>query len=1378
MVKSKLIVPIAIICALMGICSTQSASAWIGTGTGGSGGGGSSYGGGWASCNSWSMWSYQIECAGASWAFYEATAATDHDVVFPWAREVPQIGLGDAAKIPSECSRYDGKTGFWHYGPNNLGGVYMSYNGSDLYAGDGWVGHWTTYSRSGYYGSYAQSNYSIPWDKVNTVPHHTFDVYRFDRFGEWSDAVAAYKKVWVYEQHKNGNTGATLADAPSSIPDDVWAFCYGDWAEDVTLTLKADAVTMNGTTLETGISSDKATVSQGSSADLTVRKKDISGYKFVGWRDVASSGSLTTGNTYTKSITEDKTVYAVYVKSYKLSIDQGTGTSISVKRTDSPNARANTGGLTNDAAIYEGDKLTATFGLKTGYSWGTHSFVGKNTNDTSNTSISDHIVGADVTVKTTAVRNNFVGRARASAGTSVGGDVVSTDYVEASKSVSKEVDCVNDGCNVALDLYLKAAQGSGATGYNVGISNNGGSISWIPVTSTMSSVTIANKKSKEIKSGTKKLLPGQNTCYYLRFKPYGKYKDSDTSTVSACIEARVTYFEGKSSVSGATEGAVGWTNKDTTNYFYAENCSSGCKVSFKHELKRANSIGSTGYTVSRTSNLTDSDRKIEKNDKVKTGTFDTDNGVVSSNGVFTLYPGMIVCEKLTFKSSNVTTNNTYTRVCVSALGKAQPDNLEGGASFINILVRNQNVTKYTKYQRTVYAKPKDKLTYRATYNPILQYTYYLKPQQMRIKGGKVYDGGGKTLGVLYNVHKGSSLRNWNNGFSVQLAYNNNFGSSVRDDFTFDAGKSDPQSKTNNYNVATGVLASDVGKTIDERAITNLNSVTQTTPSQVTFTRNGDNNLGNVITDEQSSIATAKVPYNFNTGITITTDNSTPFYAGEEATVKFDVTLKPKKNNETMNSGDKNYATKVGNPKYKIIVYRGSEKGGSDGYGGNNLCSYYGLSEDQVNCGYSKEGNGVFNDSIYTVANMTKSLTRSFNIQDMPAGSQICVAAAFWPASSGVDTNLDKDGSKTWRISDSKCFKIAKKPSMQIWGGNIYSSGNINTAVAAKNHLAISGIDNNSYNVSQKNGSRYVFGAWGELGIVSVGSVKGMASGAYIGYAGNNNGNLTPSYNGSGNGGVKTPGGTTQVDACKRNVLTFANYPCESNAVDGIGNTNSTTDAAKDKSSIIANFAVSRRDESGNDLNLVSGDVRLNTDDKLNAAGAYYYHNDNENLTIPVSTVNAGTLQVVASGKNILINGDIRYSGTYNNINQMPKLVIYAKQNIYIGCNVKNIDAILIADETVVTCATDGFNTDLSENAIKEKIGRGQNSNQLFINGTVIADKLIVNRTFGAATGANSIVSAEIINYDSTNYAWSNWKGNETTVDDMHVTYLKELSPRR
>ena len=953
----------------------------------------------------------------------------------------------------------------------------------------------------------------------------------------------------------------------------------------------------------------------------------------------------------------------------------------------------------------------------------------------------------------------------------------------------------------------------------------------------------------------------------------------------------------------------------------------GCKIYFQHKINRGyGNWGGSHYTIKRVSNLTNGAPGFNqlKNETLKNNEYYSALGAQtvrdSESGYLTLYPGMKVCESLTFQRLHDTAGTDVTlEVCVRAMGDAQPSDPDpdieeeydpsnpnkpsSDSSFINIKARNGSVSKFDKYQRFVYAKPGDMIGYRATYNPVLQYTYYLVPDALAIQcdsdnktGIFKNSSSTTTLGPLFNSYRsncGSNVSNWNNSFSVQLVRNQQFDNASAISWVPTKYPSSPtlgstakQQTANIYRGNQGgVMASDVGKTIDERAITNAASGTKTTLAQVSFAcqlteyeadegstgtvtntdeyevtnvsthqEQATDEEGNLLFDEetgepimidvedvttttetttyeedisteatdysakcelgnpmiataanvqQGRIASALVPYNFNTSSSVKTkDVSVP--AGEEFNITYEMKVLPKTNIITTNPDDENrdYATRVDEAINKLIVYypdssdTNPERTGTGSWGGgkgDNLCSYYGLPNNQTKCGYKTvlwEGDkesGTLNES-GNMDGSTEEKTVKFYAQDMRAGSKVCVAVANYPSTSGSDTNWsDKEGNHKWRISDSKCYTIAKKPSVQVWGGNVYSRGQINTAVSKKVHLQ--GYVN--YNIGTSDGSNYVFGSFGELGLISSARVTGFASGATTGYSKNfGNNDLWPHTrpaNGAGNNGdtlfgqaVPGPGGKKQSAGsgiCTRSPLTIPNTPCGGETINAIitaiGSTASNLE--NDKNNIIANFVRDGVASSGSNAS-------LNDRSKAQSDGTYYHYNNGDinvgTPDAPIAIANS-TIQMVHSRNTVYIKGDLVYSDEYEKYSELPKLIIYGK-NVVIDCNVNRVDALVIADEKVVTCNNFDGNVTAADltTKIKARLGEAKNSNQLTINGAVIAKTLIANRTYGAATGANSIIPSEIINFDPTLYMWGGLGNDEGSDGDLEVTMVKELAPRR
>lgn len=1355
--------------------------------------------------------------------------------------------------------------------------------------------------------------------------------------GKWSDTVqggntatieaganSCYDfKGWSANQNATSGTGGQTYSQVMNNDDHRWAIY-----KIKSFKLNAYAITnafggvANGTYLNDGNSIDSDTVNCGGTASVSAAS--FTGYNFLGWRKDRYTGTPSGNSTYTETLnasTGNEKVYAVYtLKTYKLTIDAGTGTSIKVVRGKSPYGKASTGELSSGATLYYGDELTITydkngcydwsthtvngsnissgykvskvtsdvavqtranlreykltksqatgttvtvkresspngggstkslkdgakiycgdtlkssFGLNTGYSWGNYDwagytnkwgyhFAGANTgtkgdswnvtgpsNATNHDSYSSstYTVDGNVTAESQAVQDEFKGRARVDSGSSISSSTrETTGYTSTTKTASKTIECANEGCATILDLYAKTTQGTGSMKYNLGTSNNGGTTSWVPA---LSFPVSANPATGGTKMGETKttLYPGQSICRYLRFTPLGT--SNDKVDAGSCMFTIESLFQGKVSVSGSTSGDTGWSNTSTEKVFYANNCTNGCTVSFTHEMKRTQGIGSTDYKAVRRSNLTETPRAISDGD-VASGTFrpstDTSqNGnakTVGTDGTYKLYPGMKVCEKLTFKPSNnvVSPASEITvTTCALALGNSQPDDPsdpndpgnppndpngdKGSDAFIDIEVKNDNVSRYGTYRRYVYAKPNDVLTYRASYNPTLQYTYYLKPQKMQVSGSStVYPAASSNtvfkLGELFNA---STNKTWKNYFSVQKGFQdrtqnlnavswnlyNNYTNS-NSNLVIGSMDSINPAPTNQITVSM----THVGQSLNEKARTNLNSTTRTTPGQVTFTCTAVNsnictgyNKADVDINERSNIAYARIPYNFTVHTEITTPETksdgtpNPVYAGEEMPINYDINVDDKPNCETSNNCGE-YSTDADDVRREIVVYNPDtvgRKNGGEMRGGRNadVCStYFRHSNDEVNCGYAGDTTEDLNSG-------KNSKSATFNAQDWEAGKKVCVAVAVFPAHSGADTNWnDMNYSNSWRISDSKCYTIAKRPSLQIWGGNFYSTGNVTTAISKKNNIK----DYTAYSVSTKNNATYIFGSWGELGVISVGSVDGLASGAGTGFAANFGNTLWPSYNSSNTGssllGAYGPGGNkeTGISICLRNKLTFANYPCTNTTskTGSLGGTTIKTNGSRDKSAIIQTFM--RNIDAGDTY-----DAGSNLTLGINSNAGYY--KSGSSITLNGSTVQNGTYAIESTSGNVTIAGNITYAGNYHYIYEIPKIVIHA-ENININCGVTRIDAVLIADGTVTTCADAGDN-----------ISDAAHSAPLKINGTIIADKLVPNRTYGAAAGANSIIPAEVINYDSTLYVWGSHQSDSSESGKLTVTYTKELAPR-
>ncbi len=996
-------------------------------------------------------------------------------------------------------------------------------------------------------------------------------------------------------------------------------------------------------------------------------------------------------------------------------------------------------------------------------------------------------------------RKSFQGRASVSEGAwETSNNSATTNWTTKDNKTAKiSMKSPNGGVSTRFFQKLRTKAGSGKTYYWTKTDNGG----W----SSRKSIEPAEDNGTHVlKNGSQSgiwqtVKPGVTHCRYLKFRPYGSLSDNATRTIGACATAEVTTFEGYTSVSGVASGTTNYGASNTTKNVSVNCPPSGCKITFAHGIRTSKNLGSSTYNITRTSNLTS---------QVTAGTVLGNTTITATlagvekthnSGELTLVPGMKVCEKISFNKDNNTTTNTVTvnrEVCVHATGNARDTNDE---TYLNIKVRNNDVNNYKDYQKEVYAKPGDRVEFQSTYNPSLQYTYNLIPDYMRIGGGS--DVNNLTLrnklGVLFNNNKGD-LSNWNNGFGVN---SESFTSAkFSTGYAWRAGDTTLRNDipTNTYTVKPG----DAGSIPKEKAETNVGvdngSYVKTTPSQVFFSYNASNNkfLSTVYVGTVRSTANVKVPYNFKTGVDVELMGDTKiklddgnempaFSAGGTGRLGVNVEIQPRKNSKTTNSENEEYATKS-NSKLRLVVFVPNDvnnvPAADSQYGSATLCDKYRSLSTGGKCyemAPSSAVEEIFNENGITVeqakALREKGMTgikktsdklNSFNVPDLDAGTKVCVAAAVYPSTSGTPDNLSPDGDKKWNISKPECFVVYKKPSLQVWGGDVFSAGKINTPVAQKNNIAGFDAQGYGYDVKEK-GKVAMFGSFGELGLISVGEVKGFSSGAATGFGGNNgNGSLTPSVKGSSSGRQSPFGGYTgdKSSFCERSRLTFANTDrtdrlnCEDSAPGMNGSGSSSVN--NDTTSLVSTFRNMSEDEKINRGVVVKdsvGNYKVSQDD-INKQ-------DEKNMYIEKGR----TMVVYAKNNDIawdaIIDKNIIYEDGYADLRDVPKMIIYAK-NIKINCNVERVDAVLIAEDDVDTCAD---STDINSPA---------NSHQLVINGTVIAGQLKANRTYGAATGSNSIVPAEIINYDSTLYLWGSKKADVTETGKLDTTYSRELAPRR
>ena len=524
-------------------------------------------------------------------------------------------------------------------------------------------------------------------------------------------------------------------------------------------------------------------------------------------------------------------------------------------------------------------------------------------------------------------------------------------------------------------------------------------------------------------------------------------------------------------------------------------------------------------------------------------------------------------------------------------------------------------------------------------------------------------------------------------------------------------------------------------------------------------------------NEPSDIATVKIPYNFENEVSFSMSGQNAdgvgqvVYAGEVVNVgSFVLNVKPRTNTVT----EANYATIVRDAQVKLIAYVTEDNSGVVPFSNGN-CS----GGNYIECNIAQEYSGslnfnsnyankkdTLNGTNYSGSVEGVSFVGDYKVFDAKAGTQFCMAVAVYPANSGDPKNMEAKGNGEWAVSSPQCIVVAKKPSFQIWGNGIYSVNGID-ALASEKHNVYGVYNETSPLVS----GGVVFGSWVEQSIiVRNGTVTKVASGAAMGK--DNSGNQI-NYGWKGNIGD---------DFCSMVPLTFTNCIGNSKEAGKSGIDPPTTnvsalvdywgdgDATGFYDGASLNGAVGRAvvSATGKDIRILETDA---------------------DIRIGFSQIDANKTRIVKA-HDVTIDDVIQYTdGSYTALSALPKVIIYAKNNITIGCNVGRVDAVLIAEGTVYSCGNyQGTGTvfEADENSAR--------SHQLIINGAVIANNIELGRTYGNSFGIGSgsymnpttpgsETPAEILNYDASILLWGESMASAENSNTLTVTYQHELAPR-
>ncbi|MBR6532371.1 hypothetical protein IKT64_01195 [Candidatus Saccharibacteria bacterium] len=546
------------------------------------------------------------------------------------------------------------------------------------------------------------------------------------------------------------------------------------------------------------------------------------------------------------------------------------------------------------------------------------------------------------------------------------------------------------------------------------------------------------------------------------------------------------------------------------------------------------------------------------------------------------------------------------------------------------------------------------------------------------------------------------------------------------------------------------------------------SYTVNTGNLVTMTNDGSRtNLGSAtigdlkvegVTGVSGTVSSATLnvvaPYNFANKVTVkwaaAADRDSRVFAGDVVSgiggTYTTEAVKNSKNNET-------YATVSPESKLRLYTYYSNSNETGTTIGGNSVVSSFDCSSRGCEEAYAANDQKL-NSSEKANGDSGDFPSRSIQVADTNAGRWLCAVATVYPATSGDGGNYtDKQGSHTWYVSPSKCVQIAKKPTFQVWNGNLYANGSVQTNVSKKSEVS----GHSEITTSDPR----AFGSWVEHGLIVRGTNNDLASGAVFGYQTNSNTNLSNNPGGHAEG--------TAPAVCKRSPLTLANSSC-------VNHPGVTTNG---NSGVVVTETVNFDDYKSTAAQATSlatnTNIALSSSDKYkDVSGIRYFYNSSAagKLYLSADTIPAGANYVVYSKGSVYITGNLTYENDdYSVPSEVPQLIIITDGSIFIDGNATQVDAWLVAKSTesgkglIKTCST-------SEGVSQSE---AECSKQLRINGPIIAKKLELTRVYGAATGNNSATPAEIINLSPATYVFSQSKATDGAT--LRTVYSKEVAPR-
>lgn len=492
----------------------------------------------------------------------------------------------------------------------------------------------------------------------------------------------------------------------------------------------------------------------------------------------------------------------------------------------------------------------------------------------------------------------------------------------------------------------------------------------------------------------------------------------------------------------------------------------------------------------------------------------------------------------------------------------------------------------------------------------------------------------------------------------------------------------------------------------------------------------------------------KVPYNYQkrTGVNIYDDI---VYAGETIRIQNVWTMIiPRWNEKTFDA----YATKTsGNTEIKLYAYVTPNQDGdknsfevadSDGCSVIRTTNKQCTDLDTESAALNSSGNLLGSDDQFFDGNY-------YNVFDASAGDYFCLVSSVSKEEPRDDEDMDDTGNGKWAYSEPTCAVIAKRPSFQVWGSDMYSNSEIDAIPGTKRNVYNGYHNTPGVSFIKTGGGSTIYGSWVEQGLMLGGTAttNNLASGATTG----SNLDGTKAYAGANNG-----------DFCEnRSPLTISNY-------DG-------SDCHVGSSGIVLN------PDNNDRRKLISYWVESpGGSSPTSASGATInYTSYSTDTTISSMTIPKSTTEIIEVDGTLTISGNITYFGHYadnftasDTLREIPKMIIYA-DNVDIECGVEKLDAIIITkvNGTVNTCSNAGGIDDANR------------SHQLKIFGLVMTDNIELGRTYGQAAWGGTPTpngqkeAAEIFDFDSSILLWSEFMASSAETDTLQTVYQIEIAPR-